>query len=222
MLRNGHAGFGGRPEETGWAKAPHRASGRSYVVLVHGQRTDVENLREDLAEVLAPLGLRLSPTKTRVVHMSEGFDFLGFHIQWRRKRGTDQWYVYTFIADRPLKAVKAKIRALTHRVSQANPRTILIRINQILRGWVNYFRHAVCSHPLDHLRHFVNWRVLRWLQKLHRWRWKQIRRRFTTPTGRWLPLSANGIELFNPASVTVTRYRYRGAIPTPWAEPKIA
>lgn len=38
----------------------------------------------------------------------------------RRKRGTNQWYVYTFIADRPLKAVKAKIRAMTHRVSQAN------------------------------------------------------------------------------------------------------
>ena len=48
--------------------------------------------------------------------MSDGFDFLGFHIQWKRKRGTNQWYVYTFIADRPVRSVKAKIRALTHRV----------------------------------------------------------------------------------------------------------
>lgn len=188
-----------------------------FVVLVHGQRADVEALREDLADVLGPLGLRLSPSKTRVVHMREGFDFLGFHIQWRRKRGTNQWYVYTFIATKPLQAVKAKIRALTHRVSQANPSTIVTRINQILRGWTNYFRHAVCSHTLNHLRHFVQWRLIRWLRKLHRWRWKQFRRRFTTASGRWLPLSAGGIELFNPASVTVTRYRYRGAIPTPWA-----
>ena len=50
--------------------------------------------------VLAPLGLRLSEAKTQIVHMSEGFDFLGFHIQWKRKRGTNKWYVYTFIADR--------------------------------------------------------------------------------------------------------------------------
>ena len=78
-------------------------------------------MREDIASVLAPLGLRLSPAKTRVVHMSDGFDFLGFRIQWNRKRGTNQWYVYTFIADRPFQAVKAKIRALTHRVSQADP-----------------------------------------------------------------------------------------------------
>ena len=33
--------------------------------------------------------------------MSDGFDFLGFRIQWRRKRGTNKWHVYTFIADRP-------------------------------------------------------------------------------------------------------------------------
>jgi RNA-directed DNA polymerase len=214
---NGHAGFGGRPKETGWSKGQYRASGRPYVVLVHGHQPDVETLREDIAKVLAPLGLRLSQAKTRVVHLSEGFDFLGFRIQWRRKRGTNQWYVYTFIAERPLKAVKAKIRAMTHRVSQAKSGNILARINQILRGWANYFRHAVCKHTLNNLKHFAEWRVIRWLRKLHRWRWKQFRRQFTTPSGRWLPLSMNGIVLFNPASVTVTRYRYRGAIPAPWA-----
>ena len=96
-----------------------------FVVLVHGRATRRADLARGHRDVLAPLGLRLSPAKTRVVHMSEGFDFLGFRIQWRRKRGTNQWYVYTFIADRPLKAVKAKIRAMTHRVSQADPRTIL-------------------------------------------------------------------------------------------------
>jgi RNA-directed DNA polymerase len=68
--------------------------------------------------MLAPLGLRLSAAKTRVVHMSDGFDFLGFRIQWRRKCGTNKWHVYTFIADRPIRSVKAKIRALTNRKSQ--------------------------------------------------------------------------------------------------------
>jgi Group II intron, maturase-specific domain len=126
-------------------------------VLVHGTRADVEALREDLARVLAPLGLRLSAAKTQVRHMSEGFDFLGFRIQWRRKRGTNKWYVYTFIADRPLRSLKAKIRALTHRLSQQHPRNVLIRLNQIMRGWANYFKHAVCKHTMDALEHFVWW-----------------------------------------------------------------
>src|SRR5262249_43236849 len=74
-----------------------------FVVMVHGAREDVETLREQIAEVLAPMGLRLSQAKTRVVHLSEGFDFLGFRIQWRRKKGTDKWYVYTFVGKQPVR-----------------------------------------------------------------------------------------------------------------------
>jgi RNA-directed DNA polymerase len=188
-----------------------------FVLLVHGQEADVVTLRDDVATALAPLGLRLSQSKTRIVHMRDGFDFLGFHIQWKRKRGTNQWYVYTFIADNPFRLVKAKIRALTHRVSQADMATVIGRINQILRGWTNYFRHAVCKHTLNRLRYFVNWRIIRWLRKRHRWTWKTFRRKYTTPTGRWLPIAADGAEVFNPAAVTVTRYRYRGnKIPNPF------
>ena len=76
------------------------------------------------------------PRATR--HMSEGLDFLGFHIQWRRKRGTSKWYVYTFIADRPVRSVKQKVRDLTRRTSQQPPRDALIKLNQIMRGWANY------------------------------------------------------------------------------------
>lgn len=82
-------------------------------------------LRELIANVLATLGLRLSESKTRVVHMSEGFPFLGFRIQWRRKRGTSKHYVDTFIDDRPVRSVKAKIRALTRRTSQLDLNTCL-------------------------------------------------------------------------------------------------
>jgi RNA-directed DNA polymerase len=191
-----------------------------FVVLVHGTRADVEALGEEVAWVLAPLGLRLSPSKTRVVHMSDGFDFLGFRIQWRRKRGTNTWHVYTFIADRPIRSLKAKIRALTHRSSQQDPRGVLIRLNQIMRGWANYFKHAVCKHTLGNLANFVWWRVARWLRTLHRWKWKDLRRRLTTPNGRWKPIAAGGTELFNPETVAVTRYRWRAnTIPNPWTLP---
>jgi len=191
-----------------------------FVVLVHGQRTDVETVRNSVAAVLRPLGLRLSPAKTQVVHMSDGFDFLGFHIRWKRKRGTNTWHVYTFIADRPLRSLKAKVRALTFRKSQQDPGTVLIRLNQIIRGWANYFRHAACKRTLSTLSHFVWWRVIRWLRRLHRWTWKDVRHRFTTPNGRWKPITMDEITLFNLAAVPVTRYRYRGnMIPNPWTLP---
>jgi len=191
-----------------------------FVVLVHGTQTHVEAIREDVARVLAPMGLRLSAAKTQIVHMSDGFDFLGFHIRWKRKRGTNKWHIYTFIADRPVRSLKAKIRALTNRKSQQNPGAVLTRMGQISRGWANYFKHAACKRTLSSLSHFVWWRVIRWLRALHRWTWKDVRRRFTTPDGRWRPITVDGIALFNLASVPVTRYRYRGnTIPNPWTLP---
>jgi RNA-directed DNA polymerase len=52
-----------------------------FVILVHGTRDDVQALHEEIADVLEPMGLRLSPAKARIVHMSEALDFLGFRIQ---------------------------------------------------------------------------------------------------------------------------------------------
>ncbi|MFE9132561.1 group II intron reverse transcriptase/maturase [Streptomyces sp. NPDC007148] len=189
-----------------------------FVVLVDGTRQDTEALHEEIAQVLAPIGLRLSPAKTQVVHLSEGFDFLGFHIQWRRKRGTNKWYVYTFIADRPVRSVKSKIRHLTHRTSQQDLAVVLVNLNRITLGWANYFRHAVAKRIFSKLDDLVWWRVVRLLRTRHHWSWSDVRRRLTTPTGRWLPISADGIELRKISAISVTRYRYRGnKIPTPWA-----
>jgi len=189
-----------------------------FVVLVHGQRGDAEALREEIARVLGPLGLRLSPAKTHIVHMSEAFDFLGFRIQWKRKRGTSKWYVYTFIAARPVRAVKAKIRALTHRKAQQDLEYVLTRINMVLHGWANYFKHAIAQRVFDMLDNFTWRRVIRMLCERHHWRWKDVRRRFTTPTGQWLPVTAGEAELKRIAAIPIVRYRYRGSeIPTPWA-----
>jgi group II intron reverse transcriptase/maturase len=58
-----------------------------FVVLVAGTRAHAEALREEVAAVLAPMGVRLSAAKTRVCHIDEGFDFLGFRIQRHPKRG---------------------------------------------------------------------------------------------------------------------------------------
>jgi RNA-directed DNA polymerase len=188
-----------------------------FVVLVNGTQEHVELLREDVAKVLAPLGLKLSPAKTRILHLSDGFDFLGFHIQWRRKRGTDKWHVYTFVAKRPIRSLKAKIRTLTRRLSQRDLGAMLTRINQVMHGWANYFRHAVAKNLFSMLDAFVWKRLIRMLIARHHWRWMDVRRRFTTATGRWLPISAGTVELRPIAAIPITRYRWRAArIPSPW------
>ncbi len=115
--------------------------------------------------------------------------------------------------------MKAKIRALTPRTSQQDLRAVLIRINQITRGWTNYFKHAVAKRTFSKLHHHTWWRIVRMMRTRHRWKWTDVRRWLTDHTGRWHPISADGIELFNPETIPITRYRYRGnQIPNPWVQ----
>ncbi len=77
------------------------------------------------------------------------------------------------------------------------------------------FRAA--KHTMGSLENFVWQKVIRWRKKLHRWNWRDVRRHHTGRGGRWVRPSADGIELFNLASVRISRYRYRGnTIPNPW------
>ena len=62
------------------------------------------------AAVLAPMGLRLSEAKTKVCHIDEGFDFLGFRIQRRRKRGTGKRVVYTYPSKKALASIVGRVR----------------------------------------------------------------------------------------------------------------
>lgn len=72
-----------------------------FLVLVRGGRSDAEALFPVIIEVLRPIRLTLSPDKTRVVIIDEGFDFLGWHVQRHRQRGSNRQYVYTYPANTP-------------------------------------------------------------------------------------------------------------------------
>lgn len=190
-----------------------------FVVLVSGTRAHAESLRTEVAEVLAPMGLRLSEEKTKIVHIDEGFDFLGFRIQRQTKRGATKRYTYTFPAKAALAAIKAKIRALTRGSTNQSLATLLHRLNPVLRGWATYFRHGVSAATFGYLRQFTWRRITSWIRHKHaQTSWKQLRRRYL-PGGR--PTEGE-VTMFEPSAVPVTRYRYRGNIATPWTQTQTA
>src|SRR5512144_3214508 len=118
--------------------------GDDFVVMVHGERHHAEALREEVAAVLAPLGLRLAPEKTAVVHIDEGFDFLGFHIRRMRKRGTNKHYAYTTPSRKSVGKIRDKVRDKTHRSTRYGDLDELLgSLNRSLRGWATYFRDGV-------------------------------------------------------------------------------
>lgn len=189
-----------------------------FVVMVAGTRADAEALWKETGTVLSAMGLRLSFDKSRVCHIDEGFDFLGFRIQrrpWTGRRGKRA--VYTWPSKRSLAAVIGKIRTLTRRARHRTLAELLRAINPVLRGWCSYFCHGASKRVFGYVDHFAWWRIAVWLRKRH------LGLNWGTISRRYLPgweIRDGHIEMFRPRSVTVSRYRYRGTrILTPWAEP---
>jgi RNA-directed DNA polymerase len=208
-----------------WTRAKLRRSGvpsmrlvryaDDFVVMIAGSRGDAEALWGEVTAVLTPMGLRLSEEKTRACHIDEGFDFLGWRIQRRSRRGqAGKKAIYTYPSKQALTSVMAKVRSLTARAKHRTLADLLISVNRVLRGWCNYFRHGVSSRTFGYLDHFAWWRIFGWLRKRHAGLNKG------TLVRRYLPgwkIRDGRIDMFRPQAVAIERYRYRGTrIRAPW------
>lgn len=131
-------------------------TGESKEVLENEVMPLVENF-------LAERGLELSKEKTRITHISKGFDFLGFNV---RKYGKEQKFltkptkasVKSFLAD-----IKATIRA-----NFGSKTENLIRLlNPKITGWCNYYRHSAASKIFSYMDHRIYKMLNRWTRKRH-------------------------------------------------------
>lgn len=187
-----------------------------FVIVVAGERRHAEALIAETEQVIAPLGLALSREKTSIAHIDEGIEFLGWRIQRQTgRKGRPQ--IYTYPSKPSLQAVMGKVKQITRTGQNQTLDQLLNRLNPVLRGWCDHFRHGVSSRTFGYLRAYVWRRVIIWLRHKHHGRnWRWLRRRYLPD---WWP-TAETVSLYNPAGVKVTRYRYRGSkIPTPWDQP---
>jgi Retron-type reverse transcriptase len=183
-----------------------------WCLAVSGTRAHAEALQDEIAEVLATMGLRLSPEKTLITHIDEGLVFLGWRIQRHRKRGTGKRFVYVYPAKKALVAVMAKVKTICRRNTNLSLEVLLHQLNRMLRGWTAYFKYGCSNATFSYLRSYLWKQVIRWQERKHRRTpWKELRRRY----GIWP--AESGVGLFDPARVRAKRYYYRGTrIPTPW------
>ena len=187
-----------------------------FVVMVKGTQAQAEAIMARLPEVLGRIGLTLSAAKTHLTHVDHGFEFLGFRI-FRKHRVGKKPCIFTIVSDEALASIKRKVKALTSRSTTNLPLKVLIRkLNPILRGWANHFRFAAASRTFAYIGYYSWWRVARWLYKKHKRRgWKWLKRRYRMPG----QLQDAGWVLYNPKTMPVTRYLFRGSkIAAPWEE----
>jgi RNA-directed DNA polymerase len=119
-------------------------------VVLCRSAAQAEHALAAVGEILASLGLRLHPDKTKVVDLRdgrEGLDFLGCHFRARmsgrlwEQRGIVRYYLHRWPSQTAMARLRAKVRDRTGRNRAGiDIRDVIAAVNPILRGWGNYFR----------------------------------------------------------------------------------
>jgi RNA-directed DNA polymerase len=125
-------------------------------------RQQAEQVKAQLAAWLAPRGLVFNEDKTKIVHLTEGFDFLGVNV--RRYRNGKLLIKPSRAAIRRLRSrLAAEMRALRG----SNAAAVIAALNPVIRGWAAYYRGVVSSKIFGELDNYA-WKLTwRWAKRTH-------------------------------------------------------
>jgi RNA-directed DNA polymerase len=139
------------------------------MVVLCGSQQQAGHVKARLAEWLGPRGLAFNEDKTRVVHLSEGFDFLGFNIRRYPNRK-----LLIKPSQAAIKRVRERLAAEMRTLRGGNAMTVIATLNPIIRGWAAYYRGVVSSGAFSSLDDYLwkltyKWATWRHASKPKRW-----------------------------------------------------
>ncbi len=113
-------------------------------------------------EFLKVRGLTLSEEKTKITHIDEGFDFLGFNI---RK------YNRVLLIKPSKKSIKTfleKIRSIVDKNKAIRQESLIALLNPVIEGWGNYYRHCVAGETFKNVDSQIFHKLWRWALRRHK------------------------------------------------------
>jgi RNA-directed DNA polymerase len=148
-------------------------------------RREAEAALRCATKILSTLGVRLNAQKTRIVHVREGFAFLGYKI----KRGQRALYLpaakitskvrrgslYAYPTQKSIDRFKDGVRRKTRRRIPLRTAELIRELNPAIRGWGEYYKRAHVRRLFNQLDRWVARRL--WSHRYRRWRcagWKTL------------------------------------------------
>lgn len=131
-------------------------------------KEDAEKAKEEINKWLEKRGLQLSKEKTRIVHLTKGFDFLGFNIKHYKVNNTKTGYKLLIKPSKEfLKNTRKDIREIFLKY-KGRPVELLIKaLNPVIRGKANYMNKVVSSKEFRKLDNFLYQRQWRYAKSTH-------------------------------------------------------
>ncbi len=130
-------------------------------VLTGATKERLEEARSLIEEFLKERGLSLSPEKTKMVHIEEGFDFLGWNV--RKYDGK----LLIKPAKKNVQAFLRKVRGIIKEAKTARQEQVIIKLNSVLRGWANYHKNQVAKEIFAKVDSVIWKQLWQWACRRH-------------------------------------------------------
>src|SRR6267154_593906 len=140
---------------------------------------------EAAGRILKQLGVELHPQKTRIVHVREGFEFLGYKIKRGQRKlhlpaskirsQARQGALYAYPKAKSIGRFMDQVRQRTKRTISLNTPDLIAELNPLLRGWGEYYKRAHVRKLFQRLDGWIRRRI--WSHRYRRWRnvgWKRL------------------------------------------------
>ena len=139
-----------------------------FVVLASSKELLEETIKPWIESFLAVRGVELSPEKTQIKHIEDGFDFLGWSFRKYKPKS------YRKDSKLLIKPAKKNVHTFYRQVRKAikdsgfmTQEALIGRLNPILRGWANYHSPVVAQETFNSMDSQIFWRLWRWAKRRH-------------------------------------------------------
>lgn len=134
--------------------------------------------------ILSELGVQLHPQKTRIVHVRQGFEFLGYKIKRGKqlrlppgkiRSGAQSGALYAYPREKSIQRFMDQVRQLTKRRVPLTTKELIEELNPVLRGWGHHYKRAHVRKLFNRLNRWIMHRI--WSHRFRRWRncgWQQL------------------------------------------------
>ncbi|MES0100652.1 group II intron reverse transcriptase/maturase [Mesorhizobium sp. M0019] len=130
-------------------------------VITGASKELLEEARSLMEDFLQQRGLALSEEKTKIVHIEEGFDFLGWNV--RKYDGK----LLIKPAKKNVQAFLRKVRTIIREARTAKQEYVIGRLNPVIRGWANYHRNQVAAETFGKVDHLIWKQLWQWACRRH-------------------------------------------------------
>jgi len=187
-------------------------------VVLHKDKAVVQQCQVWLKDWLALRGLTLSDEKTKLVHTSEGFDFLGFNVRQylkpktgyhaRNNKGKLPYKTLIKPSKSAIERQKRKLGKIVDYKKGQSQDKLIEELNLKIAGWANHYQHVVSSKVFSDIDHWLWHKTYRWARRRHpnkgrKWVYKKYFRTIKKRTGQF----ASGAKILcRHAATKIKRY----------------